>query len=198
MVKEFITTVLLVPAIVFGQSNEKSRVIDKGLLRSQAIISFGKLLETEQTSMFIHANAEYHISEPLTFRSDIFYYLQSNDENTLSMNHQLFEGASYHIKMNGNFDPYVGFQPGLALSKSKIIQLASDAPSVESYSETSVSPLISGVVGFNYYATNYFHLFVDLRYIHGAHLSDVKPVSLNEVRISFGLGLNLNVIKIFK
>ena len=198
MVKGIIITTLLIPTLILGQKTDKQKVVEKGLLRSQAIISFGKLLDLEQTSMFIHGNAEYHISAPITFRSDIFYYLQSDDANGLSMNHQLFEGATYHIITKSNFDPYIGFQPGLGLSKSKTSLLVSDAPAIESYSKTSVNPLISGVIGFNYYATKFFHLFVDLRYILGTHLSDVKPVSLNEVRISFGLGLNLNLIKLFK
>jgi len=63
-----------------------------------------------------------------------------------------------------------------------------------STSSMAVNPLISGVIGFNLYATKFFHLFADARYVYGNHLSDSPPISLNEVRVSFGLGINLNVL----
>ncbi len=193
MVKHILTSALLIPTILFSQTNKKERVIDKGLMRAQAIISFGNLIDLNQSSMFIHGNLEYHVSKIVTARSDVYYYLQSDDENSLKMNHQLFEGASLHIKTKSNFDPYIGFQPGISLSESKI-PVISDQEVVEGFSSTAINPLISGVVGFNFYASKFFHLFIDARYIYGSHLSDSPPISLNEVRISFGLGINVNIL----
>jgi len=189
MVKNILIIAVLIPSLLFSQESKKERVVSKGLLRAQGIMSFGRLVDLGETTMFLHGNLEYHVTEVVTARSDIFYFLKSDDENTLNMNHQLFEGASFHIKTKGNFDPYFGFQPGIAWSESKVPTLINND---YTYSANSVNPLISGVIGFNFYATKFFHLFIDGRFIYGNHLSDSQPVSLNEVRISFGLGLNLN------
>jgi hypothetical protein len=61
---------------------------------------------------------------------------------------------------------------------------------------SSVNPLISTAFGFNFYFQRWFHLFGEVRYISGKHLSDATtPLSLNELRFSFGLGWNINLIK---
>jgi len=58
---------------------------------------------------------------------------------------------------------------------------------------TKANPLMSEVIGFNYYGDKYFHLFAELRLVQGNHMSTYsKPQSLNELRFSFGLGFNLN------
>ncbi len=192
MVRHILLTTTLIPTLLFSQMDKPKRMINKGLIRSQAIISFGQLLNIKETSMFIHGNIEYHTSEKFSIRSDLFYYIESDDDNSLKMNHQFFEGGSFHIKTKNNFDPYIGFQPGLALTETKTSLIANDVNSP--VSSKAVNPLISAVIGFNLYATKFFHLFADARYIYGNHLSNSPPVSLNEVRVSFGLGINTNVL----
>ncbi|MDT8411914.1 MAG: hypothetical protein RQ875_05600 [Vicingaceae bacterium] len=192
MVKQLVFILFFVPIIVFSQ--EKNNVVDKGLVRFQGTISVGKLLSMDETNIFLTGNLEYYVSSQISVRGDMFHFLK-NDENILNKNHQLFSGASYHIKTGNNFNPYFGFQPGLALSQSFNGSKKSLDNLPQTTSGTSVSPLISSVFGFNYYASKWFHLFIDGRLVHGRHLSNYKPVSLNEVRISFGLGFNFNALK---
>jgi len=192
MVKQIVIILFFMPLFLFSQ--EESSVIDKGLVRFQGTIGMGKLLNLNETNIFLTGNLEYYIQSLISARGDVYYFLK-NDENSLKQNHQLFSGASYHIKTNNNFDPYIGFQPGMALTQSFNSPRKGNESVQQFSSSTSYSPLISGVVGFNYYASKWFHLFVDGRIVQGRHLSNFNAVSLNEVRISFGLGFNFNVLK---
>ena len=88
MVRYILLATALIPTILFSQINKPERMVDKGLIRSQAIISFGQLLDLDETSMFIHGNIEYYVSETTSIRSDLFYYIESDDDNSLKMNHQ--------------------------------------------------------------------------------------------------------------
>jgi len=63
-------------------------------------------------------------------------------------------------------------------------------------SNATFNPLYSGLVGMNYYATKFFHLFISARYLSGKHLSNApEPLRLDEFRFSFGLGFNVHVLE---
>jgi len=170
----------------FSQKNPA--IIDKGLIRTQGVISFGKLTDHNKTNLYLNGNLEYYTSSLISLRGDIYYYLPKSNDDVLQKNHQLFYGASYHFYTKHNMDFYLGIQPGIAFTQTGVDVLQTKLTSAPTY-----NPLISEVVGFNYYATKWFHLFVDTRYVYGSHLSDAPPFKLNELRISFGLGFNLNL-----
>jgi outer membrane protein W len=182
----FSFTQLFIPFCGFSQHQQDGSTNKEGILRVQGTISFGKLATLKENTLFLHGTLEYYAKNNIAIRGDVFHYLKSNNNSTLNLNHQLFAGASYHIPTHGNFDPYIGFQPGFSLTQysTKSIQ--------DVKSSRSINPLISGLIGFNYYATKWFHLFVDGRYVYGKHLSNLPPASINEYRISFGLGFNIN------
>ena len=187
MVKKIIILVVFFPLFLNAQETTSS-VADKGLLRATGTISFGGMTKHEQTNIYLHGVTEYFVSNQITARGDIYYYLKSGDKQMLNQNHQLFAGSSYHFNTNSNFVPYLGIQPGIALTQANFVV-------VDGENNVEASPLISAVAGFNYYASNWFHLFIDGRYVTGKHLSNQKTISLDEVRLSFGLGFNLNVLK---
>lgn len=186
MVKNFVILSLLLPLCLIAQENNS--IAQKGLLRATGTISFGSMTKHEQTNIYLHGVTEYFVSNDITARGDIYYYLKSGDKQMLNQNHQLFAGASYHFTNSSNFVPYVGLQPGLALTEANFVV-------VNGKNNVEVSPLISGVVGFNYFASSWFHLFIDGRYVSGKHLSNQKVIGLDEFRLSFGLGFNFNVLK---
>jgi len=193
MVKKIIILLIFIPFL--GYTQENSVVIKKGLLRAQGIISFGHFTDLKETSIFLHGTTEYYTSKNITVRCDLFYYLTPNTESTIAQNHQMFAGGSYHFNVNGKFDPYIGIQPGLTLSqKNKPENTTIFLQEAYTSYPITLNPLISGVIGFNYYASKWFHLFIDGRYVSGQHLSDLPPISLNEIRLSFGLGFNLNIL----
>lgn len=187
MVKKIIILALLFPFFLNAQETSSS-IADKGLLRATGTISFGGMTKHEQTNIYLQGVLEYFVTKNITSRGDIYYYLKSGDKQMLNQNHQLFAGASCHFNTNSNFVPYLGIQPGIGLTQANFVV-------VNGENNVEASPLISAVVGFNYYASNWFHLFIDGRYISGKHLSNQKTISLDEVRLSFGLGFNLNVLK---
>lgn len=188
MVKKIILLFCFFPLFLTAQENT-SAVAQKGLLRATGTISFGGMTKHEQTNIYLHGVMEYFVSKNITSRGDIYYYLKSGDKQMLNLNHQLFAGSSYHFNTISNFVPYLGVQPGIALTQANFITINQE-------NNVEASPLISAVAGFNYYASKWFHLFIDGRYVYGEHLSNQKKIALDEVRLSFGLGFNLNVLKI--
>ena len=174
---------------------DSARYVHKHLLRAQATISPGMLLESKARNIYIHGNLEYYADETISLRGDGYYFVSSfGNTNHFLMHHSLFSGASYHIKTKNHFDPYIGIQPGISITQAFYNTCPDGAmcfapPRLQdSY---SFNPLISGVIGFNYYAQQVFHIFGEARYVHGTHLSELGPLSLDEVRLSFGLGFNI-------
>ena len=115
--------------------------------------------------------------------------------------HSIYLGGAYHIPTKGHFDPYVIFQPGLAYTSSYEIhnwvplQLQDERVS-HTYYPGVLTPLATAGVGFNYYFQRFAHLFLETRYVYARHLSQApSPISLQELRVTFGLGFNLFIIK---
>ena len=186
-------------SIGFSQE-EKKQFIHKGLLRAQATISPGILLKGSST-ISIHGGLEYYVADNVSIRSDGYYFLK-DDQNIFSLNQSIFSGASYHFKTKNHFDPYFSFAPGISITKrnsySAFLEcLVAPCPGqINFYDNTAINPLLSSVVGFNFYFERWFHLFGEARYITGKYISNTAPpLSLNELRFSFGLGWNLSILK---
>jgi len=100
-------------------------------------------------------------------------------------NHNLMVGLNRHI-IYKNHDLYFGLQPGISITKTVFAEIIKT-------DGVGVNPVLSPIVGYNYYVYKYFHLFVQSRLILGTHLhGSVQP--LHELRVSAGLGLNLNLL----
>ena len=66
------------------------------------------------------------------------------------------------------------------------------------YSESvmKASPAISVATGFNFYVWRYIHFMANVKYVHAKHATEWGTnYALDEFRISFGLGWNVNMIK---
>ena len=191
----------LFPYFLFAQTQEeKSQYIRKGLLRSMATISPGIMLKENVSTISIHGALEYYVADNVSLRGDSYYFLQGKGLDGTSpfiYNHSTFSGISYHFKTKNHFDPYFSFEPGVSISKAMKV-CPPDMFCTMEYTEynSTANPLISTALGFNFYFQKLFHLFGEARYISGKYLSDAPtPLSLNELRFSFGLGFNLNLIK---
>jgi hypothetical protein len=180
---------------------ERSPYIRKGLLRAQATIAPGILLKENASTISLHGNLEYYVADNVSFRGDSYYFLQAkfdNNINPLRFNHSIFSGASYHFKTKNHFDPYLAIEPGISFFEKITNPIPDGAQSLVApiYGNRAINPLVSSALGFNFYFERWFHLFGEARYIYGNHLSDaVDPMSLSELRFSFGLGFNLNLIR---
>jgi hypothetical protein len=92
-------------------------------------------------------------------------------------------GMTYHIwKSQGEnkLDTYVGMEPGIAISKLNIT-------STWIKPKTSISPVISLLVGAQFQMTPHLYLFGQVRYVGGSHVES-EFHRLDEIRISTGLG----------
>lgn len=154
----------------------------------KSALSFAPGLLTEKTySLQLQGYLAFQ-QDKIEWRGEAFYFLnQFGDRPRFSMNHQLFTGAFYHFT-ESNFQPYIGFQPGIALSQSSEYGTLNAADQTIEYKK-ALNPIGSVGGGFDYYGDKLFFLFVETRYIFGKHKADTYPVYLDEWRFSFGLGL---------
>jgi hypothetical protein len=188
-------------SFLFAQQ-EDQQFIHKHLLRADASIVKGYMLKEDFQTVHLNGNLEYYTDNRISIRGDANYMLGSNgltsDSIGLLNNISVMLGASYHFHTKGHFDPYFILQPGFAYTSSykDLNGGFVKETSQKKYYNGAISPLATAGLGFNYYFQRFAHLFLETRYVYGQHLSNApSPISLQEVRITFGLGFNLFIIK---
>ncbi len=206
--KKIIGAIILLIGVIVVQAQEtKERYIRKGLIRSMGTISTGIMLKENISTISLHGCLEYYVADNISLRGDSYFFLKAKDNsgnNPFDFNHSTFSGASYHFKTKNHFDPYIALEPGVSITRlssySALIEPLIYSPNegwTTFQEKTTVNPLISSAFGFNLYFQKLFHLFAEARYIYGKHISNgnFSPISLSELRFSFGLGINLNLLK---
>lgn len=193
--KKFLYLLFFAALLPFSLFSQEPQFLKEGLFRTQATLSSGNMIKHPVTHIYLSGDIEYYLTEQISIKGESYYFLGSMMNNHFfKYNHSSFAGISFHFLEKKIFDPYVSFQPGAAFSRVDLLP-NSPSDSRTSYNST-VNPLLSVSLGLNYYATKYFHLFMSTQYINGKYLSNAPyPISLDELRISFGLGFNLNVKK---
>lgn len=180
MVIKKIFFLIFVVAAGISYSQEKNWKLNTAL-------SISPGLQTEKTQSISLNGYLGFLKDKIEIRGDAFYFLnQYGDRPRFSMNHQLYFGAFYHFSEK-QFQPYVGFQPGIALAQSSEYGSLNQTTGEIEYKK-AINPVGSPAVGFQYYGEKLFFLFFETRYIFGKHKSDTYPVYLDELRFSFGLG----------
>lgn len=181
---------ILASFIVCFAFAQDETLIRPGLLRAQATYSPGFLLENKTSHYYLHGNIEGYVNNKISIAGEGYFFLTNGSTNTgdVLYNHSVFFGASYHFAKKMN-DFYIGLQPGISITKfanSTFNMIAS---------EQGVNPIFSTLIGYNLYFYKFFHFFVQGRLILGQH--NYYPAhSLNEFRLSAGLGFNINTLKI--
>lgn len=153
----------------------------------KAALSFAPGILTEKTYTLQLQGYLAFIQKKIEWRGEAFYFLNSfGDRPRFSMNHQIFTGAFYHFTDKA-FQPYVGFQPGIAISQSSEYgSLNAETQQLEY--KIAANPVGSVAGGFDLFGEKLFFAFVETRYIFGKHKADTYPIFLDEWRFSFGLG----------
>lgn len=175
--------------------SQNPSIIRNGLLRAQANIASGKMIRYNQGSIYVCGDLEYYLDNKTSLRGEGFYFFNATNKDAdvkLIMNHSIFSGVLFHVPTKCNIDPYFSVLPGFALTQ--VEQQISGTPFVIK-SNPDVSPLIAPVLGIQYFAPKFFHLFANVRYVKGLHLGNTVRYKLDELRFSFGLGFNLSLIK---
>ncbi len=187
---------LLLPFFVIAQ--DTGRFVAKGLFVGKGTLAIGYPTANNGTNTYISGNLQYYLEDNISFRGGLWIFLgTSGAEDVFAKNSTLFTGFYYHFKTKNNLDPYLGIEPGISWTQLKKPDDLSNKPyayHISTYPQ-SASPVASVAVGMNYYAANWAHLFIEARYVHGVHVSDLPAVSLNEVKIAFGFGFNIWAMK---
>jgi hypothetical protein len=171
-------------------------IIRKGLVRAQMTISPGWTIGLKNTNIFLQGDLEYYVTRKVSIKGDMAYFLDTQGGGSLKHNHSLFFGANYHFPYK-RFDPYVGLHPGASVIQMR--NLAAVSPEMiytERESTLKVAPAVSVTTGFNVYIWKYLHFLGKLTYVHASHPTEWgNTYALDEFRIAFGLGWNVNLIR---
>jgi len=174
----------------YAQTDSAKGFVHKGILRGALTYSVGKMTSFNITNVYLTGNLEYYADKRISVRGDDYFFVNSlNNNKFLKQNSALYFGACYNFPTHSHFNPMIGLQPGVVVS-----QLNSVAGS-DVANPVNVAPLASIIAGFNYFGERWFHILVDVRYTVGRHLDEDGLFQLNELSFSFGLGLNLDVLK---
>lgn len=181
-------SVILVLCLVNSHGFSQN-IIRAGLFRAQLTLSVSNMLSENQSSFYLHGNLEGYASERLSLSGEGYHYLGglSSKSQLFKTYESFFFGASWHFT-KGNHDLYIGLQPGIAIAQ------LSESENFNNPTHLGTSPLFSSVVGYNFFVNKIFHFFIQTRIVEGQHLYDVRK-NLNELRISGGLGFNINSTK---
>jgi len=198
--KRIIILILAIAAakLVFGQ-RDNPRVVYHHTISTGLSFTPGFMINGTNNA-YISGSLEYYLASRVSVSGECFYFLNSRNKTypELKMNHQLYTGFKFHILKDRTFDPYIGLDPGFALSQTRAnypLADSADAPVELRDSKIGINPVLAFDAGFNVFAVKYFHLFVNGKYVMGRYVGGPEPYSLNEFMVSFGLGLNVNFWK---
>lgn len=204
MLKKIIILAFICFSFEVKSQEISGQYIHKHLVRSTLAIVPGYMFKDNLSNVYINGNVEYYLDNVISFRGDGNYMMGSTgfseDSIGLKNNHSLMLGPVFHFQTKGHFDPYVIAQPGLAYTSSYRQTyvggfIDEDSKIIVNYKER-ISPVGTVGLGFNYYFQRFAHLFAETRYVYGTHVSNApSPISLQELRFTFGLGFNLFIIK---
>jgi len=186
-----IILILLTVSLNLNSFGQVEDTLSKKDWKLKAALSFAPGLLTEKTKTIQLQGTFGFVKDKIELRGDAFYFLNSfGDRPRFSMNHQLYAGVFYKFLSDKKFQPYLGFQPGIAMSQSSEYG-ALDFETQELEYQITYNPVGSIAGGFDFFGEKWFYLFTEARYIFGKHKSNTYPVFLDEFRLSFGLGFTL-------
>ena len=201
---------VLLASGLYAQDSTKFRY--KSLLKASATIAPGYMLNTAQTNIYINGFLEYFAEDKVSLLGESFVMVGAQQKPALlQQNSCLLFGAAYHFHKN-RFDYFIGLETGAALTKPNDTQdffpwnqhdpaivLGSNPVTViytNSYNY-KILPLIAPVTGITLHASDYFNFFLNVHYVKSRYFGYQygKTLSLDELRISAGLGFSIHLKK---
>lgn len=168
-----------------------------GLLRASGSISPGFLLDQGSTNIYLGGKLEYFTEDRVSFRGEGFWYMGSQQKPALlEQNSQIAFGPFLH-SVHGRLDLSAGVEAGISLAHPTNrwvhILKAPDLPYTDP-APLRVVPQASLCASLSYAVWDYFHFFVDARYVHARYNgAPSRSIPLDELMLSAGLGWQLRV-----
>lgn len=178
--------VLLASSGIFGQET----YVRPGLISTSLTISPSSMLNRSDNNYYLTGFLEGRVDKHLSFRGETHFFMDGEKEIPyFKRAARTYFGIQCHLPVK-NFDPYIGFMPGVAL-----LQLNTDRIGGEQQGIKAV-PSVSFNLGASYYIWKYFHVFLNASYVkstvYGFEETSGKS---DELIFSAGLGLNINAKK---
>lgn len=167
---------------------------------SVTLLSGGDSIQSvsgDRTNVYLHATAEYYWDERFSTRADIYFLLNKNSNpGGIKYNHGMQIGASCHLIKGSNIDPFIGLRAGLNMTQVTPSGMTDGIISGLVAPPIHLDPTWAPVIGCNFYGERIFHFFVEGAWMQGIYRPNIGPqLSLEEFRISAGLGLNISFYK---
>ncbi len=163
----------------------------KNFLRAQGTISPGISLSEKGSNIYLHGDLEYYLENNVSVRGESYFLIGGNHVDQGITEFTNYFGVVYHFVGNKKFDPYFGFQPGIAVRHYAVNCI--DITRVDCPIGYTLSPQFSVITGVNFFLNKYLHFFGMMRYINGHDASFTVDYPMNELRFSAGLGWNLRL-----
>ena len=175
---------LFVLMMSFCSIGQEEQYIRPGTIKASATIAPSLMLNRSVQNIYINGFLSYQLDKNLSLRGESFFLINNaaSKATDVVMNgamHTYF-GAFYH-ETNGNWDNYLGFQPGLSLIQT-VYQ-----------SGLSACPSFAFKMGTAFYVWKYFHFFAELSYTNTTLRSFPSGrYRADELILSAGLGFQIN------
>lgn len=178
-------TVILFSLLVSGTSIAQDEYIQPGMLAASITIAPSSMLNHRESNIYFTGFAEYFLDKKLSFRSDTYLFMDSQNENGLLKDgFRSYFGMAYHFN-KGNWDGYVGYQPGVTLMNATL-----------STNQARLNPSAAFRVGTSYYVWKYFHFFANLTYVRSKLMGYPNgSIQTDELIFAAGLGFQLQTRK---
>ena len=179
---------------IYAQAQEDRLTKKDGLLRATGAIEPGYLFKQNLLTTYVSGLLEYQLQERVSVRGDFAVYINMQENAYLLDNHGLYFGAAYHFTDKAIVDPYLGFQPGVQLTR---VRYWNDTDLAFYQSKFKLVPVATLIGGVNFYVSRFFNFYVATRGVFGEFSGGGAPASvpLCEWRITFGLGFNIGLKK---
>ena len=165
----------------------------RGCIMGQGNLAPAYLFAQKGVTGYVDGDIEIYLADRISLIGSAWasFATTHQDQMGIKANHAIFWGMNYHFLKPSRWDPYVGFTPGIGLSR------ASYRSGEEiRYSPYTLVPLVGLSVGCNYYVGSIFHFFVKVQGVAGELISTLPaPIRLDEIKFMAGLGFNLRAWK---
>lgn len=177
---------LAIMLLCTGLSLAQESFQERRLLASSMTISPSKMLNRDQSNIYLSGFLEWHFDANVSFRGDTYLFIDSNaDDPFVYQAFRNYFGVQYN-HWTGNWVNSIGFQPGVTVMESNLV----DENGLSHGSK--LSPSMALRVGTSYYFWKYFHFFANVSYTK-SKLTGIprSPHGTDEIFFSAGLGFQI-------